>query len=94
MAVDFYHISDKAFKNRLFSFDDNDFEKLQPVLSQFKNLTGLVIDQYDDTRVSYDHIKLIIKLIDVQLSNIPSKDLSNIKDKFLIAESDVIAIGD
>jgi hypothetical protein len=99
MALDFYNISDKGFKSVLFSLNDLEFETLYPVLSQLKKLTGTVIDQYGKTRLHYDHVQLIVQLIDTHraLSNLDdklNKRLLAIKEKFSSIDADLVAIGD
>jgi hypothetical protein len=100
MPLDFYDIHDKDFKNIIFSFDNRDFEKMEGALSEFKNLTGLVIDQYTDTRINQEHAQLIAKLIEKYLDKTnsknyhPDKRLIDIQEKFMNTNNDLFAIGD
>jgi hypothetical protein len=95
MAVDFYSINDKDFKTILFSLNNQDFELLEPALSEYKKKTGLIIDQYDDTIISIEHTRLIADLIEKNLGDSKSKSrLLEIRDKFRNNNADLLALGD
>jgi len=95
MAVEFYDLNEKAKKTILFSLNDEDFEKLQPVLFQFKKLTGLTIDQYGNSRLHAEHVQLIVELLEKTLSDLkPNNHLFELIEKFKNNKCDLLAIGD
>lgn len=96
MAVEFYDIGDKNLRSVLFKLNDTDFETLIWVLSEFKKQTGLIIDQYGTTRIAYNHIILLKKLIAAGIKQKPQHayKLSLINQKLDTVVSDMIAVGD
>jgi hypothetical protein len=96
MAVEFYDLNDKNLQRCIFQLNESDFEKLQNVLAEYKKLTGLIIDQYGNTRIHEDHVKLIVKLIDKSLVNNyhPDLQLLQIKENFNSNIKNLIAVGD
>jgi hypothetical protein len=83
----------------LFSLNDLEFETLNPILPQLKKLSGIVIDQYGKTRLHYDHVQLIVQLIDAHRALLNpddklSKRLLAVKKKFSSIDADLVAIGD
>jgi hypothetical protein len=95
MAVEFYDINDRSSKIVLFSLNDQDFEALEPVLNEYKKKTGLIIDQYGNTRIHSDHTRLIVDLIDEYLSNSRLNNrLLEIKEKLRNIKCDLLAVGD
>ncbi|HTD41475.1 MAG TPA: hypothetical protein VK671_12690 [Mucilaginibacter sp.] len=96
MAIDFYDINDRGFKNRLFCLTEADFEKIRDVLKDYKKRTGLEIDLYGKTRINYDHIKLIIDLLEqlVDKDHNSDKRIIEIKEGFKNIRNDLVAIGD
>jgi len=96
MAVEFYDLNDKSLRDCIFQLYDPDFEKLQSVLAEYKKLTGLSIDQFGDTHIHEDHVKLIVELIEESLTNNHHSDLQllQIKKKFKENIRNLIAIGD
>ncbi len=62
MAVDFYI---RGTEEYLFGLESNKFCALErDVFIPFKNRTGICIDEYGNSRLSVDHQKLIVKIID------------------------------
>ena len=57
--MDLYYINNKE---ELIATIDS-LESINNILDVFKSKTGLTIDEYDDTKLHLDHIKLLDKLI-------------------------------
>jgi len=96
MAVEFYDVRDQVLRNVLFVLNDDEFKILSNVLKDFHKQTGIHIDQYGKTNLSFDHIGIILGSIEkVQLANSETnKTFLAIKNKLKTIDFDVVAIGD
>ncbi len=98
MALDFYNISDRGLKQRLFKLTDVDMESLANVLREYRKATGLRIDEYGTTKISQGHVELIIKLLNNNLTQAYLKPsikerLSDIAKQFSQSKEGLIAVG-
>jgi hypothetical protein len=75
MALDFHRLDNNEY---LFGLDDRQFQALFEVFETFRQWTGLVIDQYDDLKLTPDNQQTLIKVID---KYIDSTDLNKDKQK-------------
>lgn len=78
--MDFYSLSDRLRKHKLFSISEKEFELLDDVWSQYKKLTGVYIDAYGTTRIYPEHVTLIKKLL-LNHSDKAAKKLLSYLDK-------------
>ncbi|WP_175404132.1 hypothetical protein [Mucilaginibacter sp. PPCGB 2223] len=99
MALDFYNISDSSLQQRLFELTEVDIYNLIEVLNEYRRLSGLQIDEYGTTRISQDHIELIIQLLSDYLKkarlNVSVRErLSDIITRFSQSKEGLMAVGD
>lgn len=75
MALDFHRLDNHEF---LFKLDDKKYSNLNDVFTEYKQWTGVYIDQYGDTKLTVDHQKILVKIID---SYIEKNNLNSNKQK-------------
>lgn len=75
MALDFHRLDNKEF---LFTLTGKQFDALFEIFETFGQQTGLVIDQYDDLKLTPENQQTLIKVID---KYIDSTDLNRDKWK-------------
>ena len=101
MALDFYQIDNT--KQLLFQIDDAGCAAFEPVLKEFKKMTGLYIDQYSSTRIYPDHVRLLMNLLDKaanyndiknEKNDFNNKLLRRLYDDFSQTTGTLIAVGD
>ncbi|MDH7447636.1 hypothetical protein [Aquimarina sp. 2201CG14-23] len=61
MALDFHKFDNNE---HLFGLDDKQYAHLENLFVEFKQKTGVYIDPYRDIRLSVDHQKTMLKIID------------------------------
>lgn len=61
MALDFHRLDNSDY---LFGLDTAKYNMLEALFETFKHWTGLTIDPYADNRLSVDHQKVLIRIID------------------------------
>ncbi|WP_378174010.1 hypothetical protein [Aquimarina sp. SS2-1] len=77
MALDFHRLDNNEY---LFGLDDTKYAHLEQLLIMFQQKTGINVDAYSDTILSIDHQKVILKLIDIWISD---TDLNQDKPKIV-----------
>ncbi len=76
MALDFYIHNTKEY---LFSFESTKFSDLeQEIFIPFKYRTGILIDEYGDTKLSIENQQTLVKIID---EYVEKTDLNTHKSK-------------
>ncbi len=76
MALDFYILATKEY---LFGLESNKFFDLEKeIFIPFRHRTGIYINEYGNSRLSVDHQKLLVKIID---EYIKKTDLNKDKSK-------------
>jgi hypothetical protein len=81
MALDIYIQDSNQY---IFGLNDERYNCLYNIFKQFKNITGIYIDQYTDTKLDTKNIKRLIELIDRYIER---TDLSkNKKETSIILE--------
>jgi len=75
MALDFHRLDNNEF---LFSLGGRQFTYLSDIFDTFTQWTGLVIDQYDDLKLTTENQETLIKIID---KYIDTTDLNKDKKK-------------
>ncbi|MCL1992120.1 MAG: hypothetical protein FWG66_04150 [Spirochaetes bacterium] len=73
MALDIHRADNNEY---IFGLDDERYNGLLVIFEQFKNSTGIFIDQYGNTDLDLKNIRFLIKLID---NHVEKTDLN--KDK-------------
>lgn len=80
-----------------FSLSDRELEILRPVFSQFREKTGLYIDEYGDIRLIPQNLELIVllavdymKALDKQSTKTVMKFISNLRP--MIKEGNIIFV--
>lgn len=63
MGVDFSWLDEKNGE-QFVSLNDRQFNQLEAPLSELLSKSGIVIDRYGRTRLSPDHARLILEVID------------------------------
>lgn len=61
MALDFHRLDNHEY---LFQLDDKKYSNLSEIFAEYKQWTGVFIDQYGDTILTVENQKIIIKIID------------------------------
>ncbi|NQX39374.1 hypothetical protein SAMN05421820_102252 [Pedobacter steynii] len=61
MALDFHRLDNNDY---LFGLDTAQYNLLEELFETFRHWTGLVITPYTDHRLSVDHQKVLIRIID------------------------------
>ncbi|WP_299247419.1 hypothetical protein [uncultured Aquimarina sp.] len=61
MALDFHRFDSNE---HVFGLDDKQYAHLENLFVEFKQKTGIYIDPYRDSRLSMDHQKTMLKIID------------------------------
>ena len=74
MALDFCRLDNSEY---LFGLDDKQFQALSEIFETFRQWTGLVIDQYDDLKLTPGNQQTLIRVIENYIDSI---DLN--KDKW------------
>lgn len=74
MALDFHRLDNSDY---LFGLDTAKYNMLEEIFETFRYWTGLVINPYTDNRLSVDHQKVLIRIID---DYVDKTDLN--RDKF------------
>jgi hypothetical protein len=64
MALDIHRLDNNEF---LFGLDGNKYNRLFEIFENYKNWTGILIEQYDDTKLSVENQKTLIKIIDMYI---------------------------
>lgn len=62
MALDFHRLDNGEY---LFGLDDETYENLGEIFIEYKNWTGIYIDQYGNTKLTVENQKLLVKIIDI-----------------------------
>ncbi|MFD2909405.1 hypothetical protein ACFSX9_11765 [Flavobacterium ardleyense] len=61
MALDFHRIDNH---DHLFALDDQKYQNLDEIFTEFKHCTGIFIDQYANSQLTIANQKALIKIID------------------------------
>ncbi|TPN86813.1 hypothetical protein [Aquimarina algicola] len=64
MALDFHKLNNREY---LFGLDDSRFKNLNEIFIEYKNWTGTIIDLYNDTKLTIEGQKTLIKIIDIYI---------------------------
>ena len=80
MAIEFYKLSDHKRVKVLFQYEVQQLELLEYVWEQLAQKTGVQIDFYSTTRLYFDHVVLLIEIL--ELVTFP-KQLNHTKKVFL-----------
>jgi hypothetical protein len=64
MALDFHRLDNKEY---LFGIDDNKYKNLDEIFTEYKNWTGVYIDPYDDTTLTIENQKMLVKIVDTYI---------------------------
>ena len=84
----------------LFTITDTLLNALTPSFEIFEKRTGVFIDPYGDTRLTYQHAAVLTQIITDEISNkrlLPQKaitDFTAIIEKLINEQTDVVLIGD
>ena len=65
MALDFHRLDNREY---LFGLDDKNYKNLDEIFTEFKNWTGIYIDEYGDTKLTIENQKIVLKIIDVYIN--------------------------
>lgn len=75
MALDFHRLDNSDY---LFGLETAKYNRLEEIFETFKHWTGLAIDPYTDNRLSVDHQKVLLRIID---DYVAKTDLNKDKSK-------------
>ncbi len=69
MALDIHRLDNNEY---LLGLDSNKYDHLFEIFESYKNWTGILIEQYNDTILSVENQKTIVKIIDkyIETTNI------------------------
>ena len=65
MALDFHKADNQEY---LFGLDDTKYNNLDKIFTEYKNWTGIYIDQYSDAKLPIENQKLLLKIIDAYVN--------------------------
>ena len=64
MAIDFHRLDNRKY---LFGLDDKKYKNLVEIFTEYKNWTGIYIDEYGDTKLTIENQKIVLKIIDTYI---------------------------
>jgi hypothetical protein len=64
MAIDFHRLDNREY---LFGLDNKKFKNLDEIFTEYKNWTGISIDEYGDTKLTIENQKIVLKIIDTYI---------------------------
>jgi hypothetical protein len=65
MALDFHRLDNREY---LFGLDDKKYKNLEEIFNEYKNWTGIYIDEYGDTKLTIENLKIVLKIIDTYIN--------------------------
>ena len=93
--IEMYWLDENQVKKVIYTIQIDEFKQLNPSLDKLKMKTGIYIDPYGTTRVSPEHLKLLISDLtskkSVILKNLKFMNILNealIQNKWIIFEGD------
>ncbi|MBW1294144.1 hypothetical protein [Aquimarina litoralis] len=76
MALDFHRLDTNEY---LFGVNDTEYAYLESIFIEFTQQTGIFIDPYGDTQLKVTHLKMIIQMIDTNLTTESNMDKEKTK---------------
>ena len=64
MALDFHRLDNREY---LFGLDDKKLKNLAEIFTEYKNWTGIYIDEYKDTKLTIENQKSLVRIIDIYI---------------------------
>ena len=64
MVLDFHRLDNREY---LFGLDDKKLKNLVEIFTEYKNWTGIYIDEYKDTKLTIENQKMLVKIIDTYI---------------------------
>jgi DNA-binding transcriptional regulator YhcF (GntR family) len=98
MSIDIYRRNDT--KNRLFGISEDLYEILsKAVLNEFERRTGVFIDEYGKSRLTYQHAAILLfllkeSIINNKISPKPLTEIMRFLEQMIETETDVDLHGD
>jgi hypothetical protein len=98
MSIDIYRRNDS--RNRLFEISEGLYKILsQSVLNEFERKTGVFIDEYGKSRLTYQHSAILLfllkeSIINNKISPKPLTEIMRFLGQMIETETDVDLIGD
>lgn len=76
MALDFHRIDTNEYQ---FGINDTEYGHLESIFIEFTQQAGIFIDPYGDTQLKVTHLKMIIQMIDTNLTTESNMDKEKTK---------------